>query len=83
MEPRMATATRRRIETLRQGVAEFAMEKLPSAVRRGMRILLELEARPLRQVLREGKTRIEQDHRLAGESQRLRWGRKLPLAGFG
>jgi hypothetical protein len=83
MESRMAKAMHRMIETLLKAAAEVSMEKKPPAVRGRMRILLELEAGPLRQVLREGKTRIEQDHRLAEKSQTLMRGRKLPLAGFG
>ncbi len=83
MEPRMATAMHRRIETLLQGVAKFAMEKMPLAVPRGKRMLLELEEGPPRRVLREGKTQTEQEHRLAEGIQRLKWGRKLPQAGFG
>jgi len=91
----MAIAVHRRIETLRQGVAEFAMEKMPLAGPRGKQMLR--EAGPLRPELREGKTQTEQDqrlaeecqrlaeerHRQAEESQTLMWGMRLPLAGFG
>lgn len=90
MEPRIATAMRRRIETPPRAVEEVSMEKKPPVVRRGMKMRQELEAGPVRQVLREEKTQTEQDHRLAegshrlaGESQRLMLGIELPLAGFG
>lgn len=59
------------------------MEKQPLAVRRGMRMLLELESGQFRRVLREEKTQTEQEHRLAKVCQRLIWGMQLPLAGFG
>lgn len=66
------------------------MAMQPWAVRRGMRMLLETEAGPLRRGQREGKTQTVKDHRLAEghhrlaeESQKLKWGMKLSQAGFG
>ena len=79
-EPLLTRAMHRRIETLRQVVAEFAMEKMLLAVPRGKRMLLEQEEGQFRRV---EKTQTELDQRLAEGSQRLRWGRKLPQAGFG
>lgn len=52
-------------------------------VRRGMRMPLELEAGALRRVQREGKIQTVQVRWQAEESQRLKWGRMLPQAGFG
>lgn len=82
-EPLLTRAMHRRIETLRQVVAEVVWKTKPLAVPRGKRMLLELEAGPPRRVLREGKTQTELDQRLAEGSQRLMRGMKLPQAGFG
>lgn len=83
VEPQLARGMLRRIETLRRVVAEVSMAMQPSAVRRGMRMPLELEAGALRRVQREGKIQTVQVRWQAEESQRLKWRRKLPQAGFG
>lgn len=83
VEPQLTRGMLRRIETLRRVVAEVLMAMQPSAVLRGMRILLVLEAGPLRRVQQEGETQTVQVRWQAEESQRLRWGRKLLQAGFG
>lgn len=59
------------------------MAMQPSAVLKGKRILPVLEAGALRRVQREGETQTVQVRWLAEGSQKLRWGRKLPQAGFG
>ena len=83
MQHRMARAIHRGIETFRRAAAEISQEKQPQAVRKGMRMLVELEAGALRQVLREGKNQTEQDQRLAEGCQRQMWAMKVPQHGFG
>lgn len=83
VEPQLARGMLRRIETLRRVVAEVSMAMQSSAVLRGMRILLVLEAGPLRRVQQEGETQTVQVRWQAEGRQKLMWGMKLRQAGFG
>lgn len=82
-EPLLMRAMHRRIEMLRQVVAEVVWKTKPLVVPRGKRMLVEQEEGQFRRVLRVEKAQTELDQRLAEGSQRLMRGMKLPQAGFG